>query len=690
MSNTASLPFRQIHLDFHTSEHIPGVGADFDPEKFAATLKASHVDSVTLFAKCHHGWSYYPTKVGQPHPHLEVPDLLGEMIRACRKVNIQTPVYITVQWDERTAREHPEWRVLRAKHGQFQSSGHSGGDADLNQLDAQWHPLSVIHDELVGRIIRQSLEVIEAYDPPGLFMDILLPWQDVSEKNLERMAARGLDPEQEAHRLQNDREVILDYYKRFANAIHAVSPTTRIFHNSGHIYKGERDRWEHFSHLELESLPTGGWGYDHFPVSARYASQLGLPFLGMTGKFHTSWGEFGGYKTATAIEFECMQMAALGARCSIGDQLHPTGKIDASTYARIAPAYKRLKTIEPFLIDAQPVAEIGIISAEAHRQCRDAEPSDIGAARTLLESQQMFEILDWESDFSKFRLLILPDQIRLDATQAKRIKEYLNNGGKVLSTGTSLLADNSEQFAIPCGAEYLGMREFHPDYIAPTPLLEGPYDSIEQPFVVYKRGIAMRCSDGIPLALLHDPYFNRSWKHFCSHQHSPARPQPNGTHVAAIRKDSLIHFAHPLFADYHQSGQPLTKNCLLNAIRRLLPTPTFQSNLPTSARVSWMRQPSLNRDILHLLFAQTQLRGTGLPGWNGLQQMEIIEDATPLFDVRISIETTRPVKSIHSVYKSSADCVLNSRYNDPNSPTYAYEIAIPKLSIHEALVLNHD
>jgi hypothetical protein len=21
------------------------------------------------------------------------------------------------------------------------------------------------------------------------------------------------------------------------------------------------------SHLELESLPTGGWGYDHFPLS---------------------------------------------------------------------------------------------------------------------------------------------------------------------------------------------------------------------------------------------------------------------------------------------------------------------------------------------------------------------------------------------------------------------------------------
>ena len=27
------LNFRQIHLDFHTSEVIPGIGADFDPEE---------------------------------------------------------------------------------------------------------------------------------------------------------------------------------------------------------------------------------------------------------------------------------------------------------------------------------------------------------------------------------------------------------------------------------------------------------------------------------------------------------------------------------------------------------------------------------------------------------------------------------------------------------------------------------
>ena len=76
------LRYRQIHLDFHTSEHIPAVGAAFDPADFVATLKAAHVNSITIFAKCHHGWSYYPTKVGAPHLKKFV--WMARLIACCR------------------------------------------------------------------------------------------------------------------------------------------------------------------------------------------------------------------------------------------------------------------------------------------------------------------------------------------------------------------------------------------------------------------------------------------------------------------------------------------------------------------------------------------------------------------------------------------------------------------------------
>jgi alpha-L-fucosidase len=105
-------PFRDIHLDFHTSDLIQDVGADFDPTQFARTLSEAHVSFICLFARYHHGYCYYPIKFGTTHPSLKRRDLLGEMINAVKAFNISPCVYTTVVWDELTSQLHPEWRQI--------------------------------------------------------------------------------------------------------------------------------------------------------------------------------------------------------------------------------------------------------------------------------------------------------------------------------------------------------------------------------------------------------------------------------------------------------------------------------------------------------------------------------------------------------------------------------------------------
>ena len=78
-----SLPTRQIHLDFHTGPAIPDVGRDFDARAFARTMQQAHVNSVTVFAKCHHGHLYYNTKRPERHPGLKRGlDLLRRQVEA--------------------------------------------------------------------------------------------------------------------------------------------------------------------------------------------------------------------------------------------------------------------------------------------------------------------------------------------------------------------------------------------------------------------------------------------------------------------------------------------------------------------------------------------------------------------------------------------------------------------------------
>ena len=106
---TFQLRYRQVHLDFHTSELIEDIASQFDPTEFAQTLKKSYVDSVTVFGRCHHGMIYYDTDLypERRHPYLRR-NLLKEQIEACHRLDIGTPIYLTVQWDQSTSGVDPD------------------------------------------------------------------------------------------------------------------------------------------------------------------------------------------------------------------------------------------------------------------------------------------------------------------------------------------------------------------------------------------------------------------------------------------------------------------------------------------------------------------------------------------------------------------------------------------------------
>ena len=63
---------RQIHLDFHCSEKINDIGCNFDKSIFQNVLTNANVNSINLFAKCHHSWSYYPTLIGNMHSKFKI------------------------------------------------------------------------------------------------------------------------------------------------------------------------------------------------------------------------------------------------------------------------------------------------------------------------------------------------------------------------------------------------------------------------------------------------------------------------------------------------------------------------------------------------------------------------------------------------------------------------------------------
>jgi hypothetical protein len=555
------------------------------------------------------------------------------MTTACKSAEIDFGIYISIQYDEYITRKHPKWRVVS---GTIPSSIQYKQKEEHEEAPVSWQPVCLSNTEYVQYVTEQAQEVIQWYNPKGLWLDILNIY-DCSCSNCRRlMQKEGLDPESKEQRLFHHRSLIMAYYRKLFDTVKAIDPEIRIFHNSGHIFKGDRERYSYFSHLELESLPTGGWGYDHFPVSAKYATTLGKDLVGMTGRFHTMWGEFGGYKTSAALEYECCSMAAHGARCSIGDQLHPSGKMDAHTYRLIAPAYKRIAALEPYIKNSAPVSEIAVLSAEAHQfqsgkiSTERGNSSDDGAARMLMELQEQFDIIDWSCDFTRYKLLVLPDSITLTEERKAKIHRFISGGGALILSASSGMAEDKTRFLIDIGADYTGRTgELSPDYILTTNRLD--HTLPDSPFVIYDRPYEVKASTADVLAESRLPYFNRNPKHFCSHQHAPFRPARNNRYDAVIQKDTLVYFAHPIFLSYYKSGQPLIKYLFRAVLNTLLPERQVQVQMPSCGRISFMK--SGTRYLLHLFCAQPQLRGHDVLPQKGHQQIEIIEDIIPIFNI---------------------------------------------------------
>lgn len=632
------LRFRQVHLDFHTSPAIPGIGVAFDKAGFQDALRTGHVDSITVFSKCHHGYSYHPTQAGRQHPHLTF-DLLRAQMDACREINVNTPVYISAGIDNAISAEHPEWRVLRS-NGQY-----AGWVCDV--IQPGFHRMC-FNSPYLDYLCAQIREVVTNYpDAHGIFLDIISEEDCCCKWCVEWMEARGLDAADPAARKQAAVHTLRNYYERSTAACRSVDPSMPVFHNAGHITPGDRAILPFFSHLELESLPTGGWGYDHFPMSAKYVNSLGLDYLGMTGKFHTSWGEFGGFKHPNALRYECAAMLAYGSKCSVGDQLHPSGKMDASTYELIGAAYAEVEAKEPWCGNVTNVADIGLLLSASLRQDGNRHThDDTGANRLLLEGHFLYDVLDAECDFAKYRLIIIPDTVRIDETLKQKLDAYLAAGGKLFLSGNAGLSDCGTRFLFDTGATCHGTSPFSPDFILPAPGLQPGF--VKTPFVAYYPSQRIRATDGQSLGAVYDPYFNRTWQHFCSHQHTPNRPDPSGFDCGVL-KGNILYLAHPVFSLYNDYGAVACQQYIHAAIRLLLGVPTLAVNgLPSTGRVTLADQPSENRLVLHLLHANTILRGArGGPGGG---PVEVIQDLTPLAGVTVLLgNLPRPVKSARLV-----------------------------------------
>lgn len=658
---SSAFPFKQTHLDFHTSPDIPGIGSKFSKENFQRALKKGHLDSITVFAKCHHGMCYYPTEVGTMHPHLDF-DLTGAMVEAAHEIGVRAPIYITAGWSELDAVAHPEWRAVNAD-GTFQCTDDFEATASPGKPRRQtaWQTMCLNDGPYAEHIYATAEEVCKRYkDIDGLFFDICfigdVCYCETCKKGMRDM---GLDPDNEQEAKHYYIVKRQSFMQKCTDILNKYHPGATIFFNSGGADQYRTPLHPYQTHFEMEDLPTAWGGYDKLPLRAKFFANTGKSYLGMTGKFHLAWGEFGGFKSAEALKYEVSMMALYGAGCSIGDHMHPDGEMEIQTYENIGYAYKYLEKIAPYCYNGESTANIGLYLSP----CPDANE---GLSSILVENQLDYSVIH-NNNFAKYDTVIIPEKTVLDDEALCSLNEYLANGGKLVFMTDALVKNG--KFQIDCGIKYLGAPEYDCDYLVSSEV--HPFIP-NAPMLCDIPGHRIEADKGTEvLAELLTPYFSRTYAHFCGHKNTP-HDKASKHYPAIVKSGNVVYLSHSLPRQYYTYGSPYHKSYFMIALNTIYSGSALQvTGMHAQGRCTMIHQPENHRYCINMTYASPIRRGCA----------EIIEDIVPIFNIGVTVNTSAPVKNVMLPLTGE---IL--RFTECEN---GIQFTLPKLQCHTTIVVEY-
>ena len=601
-----------LFYDNHTMPACPDVGENFDAEIFTERIKGCGVDELTFHARCNLGMAYYNTKIGIKHPSLKY-DLFGKLAEACQRKDIALIAYLNGGISSAEGVLHREWTTLNFDAREYREPRLTPFVRTMcYNTPYRYHLIAMIE------------EVAHNYQVSGFFIDCVGAYPCICPICIKEMKEKGIDWSNKdevtkfagfsANRLAKD----------IAKAARAINPDYQLYFNGISF----EDQADYGTYLECEDLPTGGWNYEYLPVLSHYMRTLGKPVKNMNGRFY-AWGDFGGLRPEAAIKSELLYGLANGMRPNIGGHFHPRGDLETAVLDRIEKIYKELQMNEPWFNDAKNITEIAIVYPKSDRNIRRQGGSDgqlRSAVRMLSELKQQFDVVTEFSDWSKYKVLVIPDDIIFNQEIARRVKTHISEGKAVISSGSSGLDEEKKQFVLEkeWGVNYIGENNFDPAYFTVGKNFNRGLP--DMPISLYSSGIDVKPLSGtIVEANLIKPYYNRGWDGVYAFYYNPP---DKVTEIPALTINGKVAvFSHRIFSGYYDQAPVELRTVFGNVLDKLLPSPLIKyENLPSFSRVFVTEQPG--RKMVHLLTYIPELRGSNT---------EMIEEPIELRDVKISL-----------------------------------------------------
>ena len=405
---------RKLHLDYHEPEWMTGIAEKMTAEyarQQVRMLREAGAQSVSFFVHDHHGYCFFPTEHGKPHPHLSR-DYVKVMVEALHAEGLKAVGYFCVFTNVFLKDQHPDWLVVH-------SDGIQPAGAWLQYERSYPCPSSPYLEEYVLPLLR---EVVSRYELDGIWLDggswlcdalcactfcqqrfreatglelpesspralkrawLVVPttsWSsgDASEKESGQVMwstqdESGDDERWIAWRIWR-RGQVQHYLSAVAEAVKAFQPSLLLTDNSSgrwaspHVLteNGRFVRWLSPDELPLDFLscdpvPMGGNHELILSREGRYQATTGKPFDFMNERFH-QWGEWQ-LRSTTDFKLEFATILAVGGTCNFADQPYPDGALEPAVYDALHECYDFVQEREPFVLGSEVVPDIALLAS---------------------------------------------------------------------------------------------------------------------------------------------------------------------------------------------------------------------------------------------------------------------------------------------------------------------------------------
>ena len=643
-------PKYSLFYDNHTMPACPDVGASFDVEAFTDRIKGCGVDHLTFHARCNLGMAYYDTKIGIKHPSLKY-DLFGKLADACQRKGIAIIAYLHGGISSAEGVLHRDWTTLSFDGREYR-------EPRFTPYVRTMCYNTPYRDHLIAMIE----EIATNYPVSGFFIDGLKGFPCVCPICVKEMKERGIDWNNKDEVIKFSEFSALRLAKDIAKAAKAINKDYSLYFGD----LGYEEQADFSTYFECVGLPTGGYGYEFLPVLSHYIRTLGdKPVINMTGRFY-DWGDFGGLRPEAAIKSELLYGLANGMRPNIGGHFHPRGDAQNAVFDRIEKIYKELQTMEPWFDNAKNLTEVAIVYPENIQNIRGDRQLK-STVRMLSELMLQFDVVTLLSDWSKYKVLVIPDDIIFNEEITRRIKEHIAMGKAVISSGSSGLNPEKTKFALEkeWGIKYNKECDFDPAYFTVSKNFNKGMP--DMPLSLYSSGIDVEPLPGTSVeANLIKPYYNRGWDGEYAFYYNP--PDKVTDKPALTINGKVAHFSHRIFSGYADQSAVELRTVFANVLDKFLPDPLIKyENLPSFARVFVSEQPG--RRMVHVLSYIPELRG----------KAQMIEDPIELHNVKISLRNNgkTPTKVYLAPERELLPFILSNGYIQVTIPvTKGYSLVV--------------